>query len=128
MNFLIINFKITAAHKKLNATFFLVNESKDLCKAIRNNASLFRYLRPAEHCVSLATASLSVGEYSPIVPFDDRLDKRERTLIIDSLLLRVHVVYLVEGENFAVFVFFEDFNLIAFPVDLQNRFASLFLF
>ena len=51
------------------------------------------WMRGSHHGVSLAAACLTVGKHRAVIAFDDALDEREASLVIDFLLMTISAIY-----------------------------------
>ena len=83
--------------------FFLrltVGEVDDLTKCPGDDAPRLFAFCWAHHGVGFAASGLPVGENRPIVPFDDAIDQRERSLLINVALSRISAEHMVKGERF----------------------------
>ena len=92
MNLLIVYFKVRASHQKFHAVIFFIYKTKDLGETVRDNSSHLRIGWDTKHGVSFTTACLAVSKDGSVVPLDDRLDKRESSFVVDSLLLGICIV------------------------------------
>lgn len=72
-----------------------------MLKGIRDNPLIF-HISQAQHSMSLSTASLSISENSAVVASDDRLNKRESSLIINFFLGAINSINRIVGEKFFI--------------------------
>ena len=73
-------------------------EVDDLTEGAGDDAAWLLSLGCAHHGVGLAAAGLPIREDGAIVAFDDAVDEREGSLLVDIALCGVGAEYVVEGE------------------------------
>lgn len=92
MNFLLVNFQVTATNEKFHVLVFLIDKTENVGETIWDDTSQLGICWHTQHGMSLTAACLAVSEDSTVVALDDGLDKWKRTLIINGLLHGVSIV------------------------------------
>jgi hypothetical protein len=102
-----------------------------MAKGPGNNALQLFYIYFPDHRMGLATASLAIGKYRPIIPQQYILDQAIGSFGIDELLGGVFIKDMIESERFSIvgIVEFDETNLVVLLVGLDDRVAvALLLF
>jgi len=85
VNLLIVDFNKTATYEvSLRCVIFCF--SNDLAEGPGDDASTLVAVGIAHHGVRFTTASLSIGEYGPVVAVEDAFHQEEATLLVDATL------------------------------------------
>ena len=126
MNFFVVDFQITTSNQELHVLIFLINKTKNMGKAVWDNAPKFRIIWNTKHCVSLSTPSLTISENGSIIPFDYRFNEGKSTLIIDLLLLGIDIINRIICEIlvWCVGIRSDEFDLVLGLINLYTRFAA----